>query len=148
MWAALIGVALAVGCSTAEGSSVAEPAAQSSVVSVQIFSGRPDPAWTLPEDSKAELEEQLGALWESTSSASPPDGGLGFRGIAVSNVATPFGQASAVILGVDAVYLTLINGDTKVLDDPESSSIRVLLPDIEVNVDPGLVSEIEAALDN
>ncbi|MBK9083584.1 MAG: hypothetical protein IPL88_16635 [Rhizobiales bacterium] len=53
------------------------------VVTMNIYSGRPDPTWTLEGGRLAELLRRLDALPEAAA-APPPAGALGYRGLTVS----------------------------------------------------------------
>jgi hypothetical protein len=50
-------------------------------VELDLYSGRPNPSWTLTADQTTTLDTMLAAL--SPSSAQPPEGGLGYRGFLV-----------------------------------------------------------------
>ncbi|MFL9897890.1 hypothetical protein PQR71_06910 [Paraburkholderia fungorum] len=59
----------------------------SAVVTMHVFSGRPDPAWELTEDQRTELADRL-ARFKKTTLLKPPGilGALGYRGFTISTV--------------------------------------------------------------
>jgi hypothetical protein len=63
-------------------------------VSLGLYSGRPDPSWTLTESQAIELDRLLGALPAATGI--PPEGGLGYHGFAIA-VTRP-GQADEYLI--------------------------------------------------
>lgn len=69
-----------VGCSGNGSSGSASPAG-SVRVALGLYSGRPDPEWTLTAEQIAALDEVLATLPESTGS--PPAGGLGYHGFTI-----------------------------------------------------------------
>ena len=71
---------LAVGCSGNDASGGASPAGPVRVA-LGLYSGRPDPEWTLTAEQVAALDEALRALPDSTGS--PPTGGLGYHGFMI-----------------------------------------------------------------
>lgn len=57
------------------------------IVTLDIFSGRPNPTWVLSENHGEELTERVSAITELTASnSSGPLGGLGYRGFYVTQV--------------------------------------------------------------
>jgi hypothetical protein len=65
-------------------------------VELGVFSGQPNPVWTLSEGERAELLEQFGALPRIDADVS--QAGLGYRGLAViaeSGETAPFERAIA-----------------------------------------------------
>lgn len=57
------------------------------IVTLHVFSGRPDPAWELTEDQAQELADRIGLI-SKTTLLKPPGivGGLGYRGFTISSV--------------------------------------------------------------
>lgn len=53
-------------------------------VELDIFSGRPNPSWTLAEDEAAELRRRLEGLPGTEREIDPP--GLGYRGFLISGL--------------------------------------------------------------
>ena len=54
------------------------------IVTLDVFSGRPNPTWLLPDDHHAKLTERLNAVQQPTAQkASGVLGGLGYRGFTV-----------------------------------------------------------------
>ncbi len=58
------------------------------VVTLGIYSGRPDPSWTLTSGEAATLETMLGTLVEVTDT--PPVGGLGYHGFTITTPTRTF----------------------------------------------------------
>jgi len=56
-------------------------------VTLHVFSGRPDPAWEIPDHQARELADRIGALSQTTL-LKPPGiaGGLGYRGFSIQSV--------------------------------------------------------------
>ena len=69
------------------------------VVTMNIYSGRPDPTWTLEGGDLAELMTRLDALPEAQG-APPASGALGYRGLTVS---FPDGQELQTAAGRAAI---------------------------------------------
>lgn len=61
--------------------------AQSVVVRLLIFSGRPDPEWPLEEEMKARLKAGIQAVLREERVEHAPSGGLGYRGFQIRNEA-------------------------------------------------------------
>jgi hypothetical protein len=83
-----------------------------------LYSGVPDPAWTLTADQSKELSAALAGL--SRVDEDPPSGGLGYHGFAIL---TPDGTMVAFAGKV-------VNADSDppyVLDDPDRTIERFLL---------------------
>lgn len=61
--------------------------AQEQVVSVRLFlfSGRPDPEWSLDEAAVKELRNRTEKILGREVVDAPPPGGLGYRGLLVQN---------------------------------------------------------------
>ncbi len=53
-------------------------------VTLGIYSGRPDPTWTLTGAEAAAVERAIEALPETAGT--PPEGGLGYRGFTVTSL--------------------------------------------------------------
>ena len=52
---------------------------------LMIFSGRPDPEFTLPSESATELATRITQVVDGTPAGDAPEGGLGYRGFRVLN---------------------------------------------------------------
>lgn len=107
------------------------------VVTLGIYSGRPDPAWTLTVEQAAALGAALAALPDTTGT--PPVGGLGYHGFAIT------GQ------DINAVaYLGMVAppGDAPrpMKTDPGRSIERCLLQLSRSHVTPGEYAIAEAAI--
>jgi hypothetical protein len=103
-------------------------------ISLNVYSGRPNPSWELSDEQAETLLEQVGGLTESTA-AKPPGvlSGLGYRGFLVERSATaPEGplslyvhegivdrgqlQANAID-GDQAIERTLLESGRRAIDD-------------------------------
>lgn len=85
--------ALASGCGNSVSPGLASPSPTQDVVpngpvviSLGIYSGRPDPVWTLTGEEAAGLDAALAALPDSAGT--PPVGGLGYHGFTISRPAS------------------------------------------------------------
>lgn len=92
-----------------------EPAAE---VTLGIYSGRPDPGWTLTPDQADELAGALARLRRVDEPA--PAGGLGYHGF---TVVTP----ERTLVAYDGKVTSTLPGSSYVLDDPERTIERFLL---------------------
>lgn len=132
-------------CAAASGapSGGSESPMQTAQVELEVFSGRPNPSWSL---SAAEVEALAGMLQAlSPAAAVPPADGLGYRGIVVT-----FGDGGPLGLRGLRAYrgLTLVDaaGATSYREDPERRVERWLLASGKPYLEPGLYAEIEAEL--
>ena len=53
-------------------------------VRLQIYSGRPDPEWTLEPDAADEVARQVRQAMSAAPGQAPPEGGLGYRGFRIT----------------------------------------------------------------
>ena len=59
-------------------------------VTLNIFSGRPDPSWTLPEEAVSELQDRISRIaTHSNLKAIEPTGALGYRGFSIRREEAP-----------------------------------------------------------
>lgn len=91
-------------------------------VEVDIFSGRPNPVWSLPEPEAAAFLEKLSAL--PKASARTLSGNLGYRGLVVRVTKGPGAQVLAIQEG--AVHVEQ-GGRTAFLEDEGRALERWLL---------------------
>lgn len=100
-------------------------------VTIDMFSGRPNPTWRLPPSRSAELVERCRAM--PTRSSTPTDGiaRLGFRGIDI----VP--ESPAEMAG-----RRLVDASTPAVGDDEVDTVRWLLETAEVAVDDDLASAL------
>src|SRR5215472_2176226 len=81
----IIAVAVAWGQknSATAGSGPLEKVSPNMLVTLEVFSGRPNPSWTLSADEEKEFLRRLQGL--APSARSPSQGGLGYRGFRIIN---------------------------------------------------------------
>ena len=119
------------------------PDPQSAVVVLDVFSGRPNPTWSLDAEPTAALRSLLAAL-PSTPAAAPLDG-LGYRGFLVELK----DQTGATVERLSA-YRGLVQrqpGDpSAVLLDPGRTVERFLLDSGRSQLDPALFNDVELQL--
>lgn len=108
---------LVVGCS-GNGVGGSTSPVESVRVALGLYSGRPDPEWTLTAEQVAALDEALTALPDSTGS--PPAGGLGYHGFTIMRP----GSTLVAYLGAVAPPG---NGPRTMKADPTRSIERYLL---------------------
>ena len=96
------------------------------VVTLGIYSGRPDPQWTLTVDEAASLDALLGTLPDST--ATPPVGGLGYHGFSIYRSGRTFIAYGGAVAPLD--------GSRAVLADPTRSVEHCLLELSRTHVTP------------
>lgn len=86
--------ALACGCGVGAGEGAHSTPVQ---VVADMFSGRPDPSWTLTHDETTRLIGCLSGGEIAGPPATPPRGGLGFRRFRVSGLAAPLSYSTASV---------------------------------------------------
>jgi hypothetical protein len=69
-------------------------------VELLIFSGRPDPTWTVEGLAVEETTRRVRAALAGTSIHAPPEGGLGYRGFRLTGLQGEFPQELEVFRGV------------------------------------------------
>lgn len=106
-------------------------------VELDVFSGRPNPAWTLPRAQGAELDALIGQLPAMAAPDAPFDG-LGYRGVVVRDPARP--GWSLVAMG-DVVRVASGDG-SKAYSDIGASVERWLLDRAGEAVDPALLARL------
>lgn len=109
----LLLVLLLAACSPASVSEVSDPAPATGTVELDIFSGRPNPAWELGPGEREELDALVARL--SPSSDRAPELGLGYRGFTFD------------LSGPVRAFGGYVSEPGAILADPERSVERYLL---------------------
>lgn len=104
-----------------------------------LYSGIPDPAWTLTTEQANELAAALAALTRVNEPA--PTGGLGCHGF---TIATPDGT----LLAYAGKLLSADSDPPYVLDDPDRTIERFLLATAQAHVTAEELRVVTAALDH
>jgi photosystem II stability/assembly factor-like uncharacterized protein len=107
------------------------------VVTLGIYSGRPDPAWTLTVEEAAGMDAALAALPDGTGT--PPVGGLGYHGFWITRP----GSALVAYLGAVAAPG---DGPRAMQADPTRSIERCLLETSRSHVTPDEYAIAELAI--
>jgi hypothetical protein len=118
------------------------PTGESTSVALGIYSGRPDPTWTLTEAQAAELSRRLGHL--APAVGTPPEGGLGYRGFTIATRGSGEGDRSLVVYR-GAVAAPGV-GSRSYLVDPMRSLERYLLDTGRSHLTAEHVRAVEADL--
>jgi hypothetical protein len=105
-------------------------------VTLGIYSGRPDPTWTLTGAEAAAVERAIEALPETAGT--PPEGGLGYHGFTI----TSLGRTLTAYLGV----VSTGGGPGVVRTDPGRTVERLLLELGRARLAPAEVAEVERSL--
>lgn len=109
----------------------------SMLVELDVFSGRPNPEWTLTAAEAAKLEVITTSL--PVAAAPPPSfEGLGYRGIVVRN---PADSGWSLVAFRDTVRIRT-QGKSEVRADPEAKVERWLLGTAGHAVDPALLTRL------
>jgi hypothetical protein len=112
--------------------------AQAVQVTLGIYSGRADPAWTLTSAEAAAVERAIGALPEA--SGSPPEGGLGYHGFTL----TRGGSTITAYLGT--IWAGGGTGAQVLRRDPGRSVEQLLLELGRANLTAAEIAEVERSL--
>jgi len=110
-------------------------------VELEVFSGRPNPAWELSEQEASELARLHALLGHSPSDRPLPEG-LGYRGFRVA----PFQAHEQLIVWRDIVQVAQ-SGRASQWSDPDRSLERWLLDTARAHVEPGLLGTIRSLVD-
>jgi hypothetical protein len=106
-------------------------------VTLGIFSGRPDPEWTLTREQAANLATALAALPVGTGA--PAVGGLGYRGFTIR-------QAGGTLVAYRGIVAPPGDGPRAVKVDATRSVERYLLETSRPNLSPAVYADVERAL--
>jgi hypothetical protein len=106
-------------------------------VTLGIYSGRPDPTWTLTDEEAADLETALAALPGAVGEV--PVGGLGYHGFTVDR---PGGS----LVAFDGAVVPPGQGRRAYLADPARTIERLLLETAGTHVTGNELAEVERAL--
>ena len=110
-------------------------------VSLGIYSGRPDPSWSLTEDESAELGRLVGAL--PSTVGDPPHGGLGYHGFVLT---TSGGPADGTLVAYRGAIADLGSGPRTYLVDVDRTVERYLLKSGRSHLTTGEVDAVETDL--
>ena len=106
-------------------------------VTLGIYSGRPDPTWTLASDEAVAITKAIAALPDLVGTA--PEGGLGYHGFVIEQD----GRRVTVYLGVVA---TDGGGPGSLLADPDRTVERLLLELGRSHLAAAEIAEVERSL--
>ncbi|MFJ9696509.1 hypothetical protein [Kitasatospora sp. NPDC101183] len=121
------------------GASTDEEGRSRMFVEVDLYSGRPNPRFSLEAGAAAELARRLGALAADGGGGRPYDG-LGYRGLRV------LGGAEEVLLSGGVVTVRGPGGSARRLRDPGRELERWLLDRGAGELDPEVVAEARREL--
>lgn len=127
---------------TAQSASPTPAPPSSMTVSLGIYSGRPDPSWTLTEEQIAELGRLVEAL--STAVGDPPAGGLGYHGFYVL-ISEP-GQADRTLVAYRGAVTDSSAGPRTFWQDAERAVEAYLLDTGRPHLTPNEIAAVEADL--
>jgi len=106
-------------------------------VTLGIYSGRADPAWTLTEAEAASLDAALAILTATTGT--PPVGGLGYHGFTVE-------RPDGVLVAFRGAVASPGEGTRTYLADPARTIERLLAGTAPAHVTAVELAEVEKAL--
>lgn len=106
-------------------------------VTLGIYSGRADPAWTLTDAEAVALEATLAAL--PTVAGVPPEGGLGYHGFTVE-------RPGGTLVAYRGVLAPPGQGRRALLSDPTRTVERLLLESARPHITGNELTEVERAL--
>ncbi|MFD9944441.1 hypothetical protein ACFWYW_20960 [Nonomuraea sp. NPDC059023] len=136
---AVLGVSLsmfACGNSGAQGGSP-------SVATVDIYSGRPNPSWTLDKSARSAVVAAVDGLRVDEGLKPPDEGRLGFRWIEVTGLDTSHGRVARAKVAPRVVALEMsADRRTVLLADPESRTLQELLRHAAGHVDADVLNLI------
>jgi hypothetical protein len=108
-------------------------------VTLHVFSGRPDPGWSLSQVEAVEFSRRIEQLAEAPVDAIPPEPGLGYRGVEVSI----WDESCRTALTVRQGYVVV---GAAAFKDARQDLERWLLTTASGNVEPTLLRSILAQL--
>lgn len=135
-------------CVSAAPTPTAQPASQtpaqpsSMAVSLGIYSGRPDPSWTLTDEQIAEFGRLVEPL--PTAVGDPPAGGLGYHGFYVL-VSEP-GQADRTLVAYRGFIADSGSGPRTFWQDAERTVEAYLLETGRPHLTANVIAAVEADL--
>lgn len=103
-----------------------------------IYSGVPDPAWTLTAEESNELAAALATLPEVSGTAAP--GGLGYHGFTIES-------PDGTLVAFDGKVAEVGLDPPSYLNDPDRTIERLLLDTARPHVTPEVLTEVERSLD-
>ena len=106
-------------------------------VTLGLYSGRDDSAWTLTEAEAATLEEALAAL--PGTIGQPPVGGLGYHGFTIE-------RPDGTVVAFQGAVAPPGDADRAYLADPARTIERLLLETARPHVSGNELAEVERAL--
>jgi hypothetical protein len=112
-------------------------------ITVDVFSGRPNPQWTLGEQESEELRRRLRQLPAAPGGSSPGAPPLGYRGIRVE---TPDASKETGWNGPYTVHGGVVDCPSGRFSDPERTLERWLLDTASPSLEAPLRSYIMAEL--
>jgi hypothetical protein len=114
----MVGLLTACAASTADAPEPERTEARAATITLGIYSGRPDPEWTLTTAEMATLDAALTAL--PTTTGSMPDRGLGYHGFSIA-----VGETTQIAF--KGTITTVGLSTDNVRTDPSRSIERLLL---------------------
>ena len=112
-------------------------AAEQVRVTLGIYSGRPDPEWTLTPEQVAVLDAEMAML--PGASGTPPSGGLGYHGFTVT-------RPGSTVIVYRGTVAAPGDGDRPYRVDKGHVIERLLLETGRSHLAPAEVAEVEQAL--
>jgi len=106
-------------------------------VTLGLYSGRADPAWTLTDAEAADLEAALAALPGAVGE--PPVGGLGYHGFTID-------RPAGVVVAYRGAVAPPGGGTRAHLADPARTIERLLIETARTHVTGNELAEVERAL--
>jgi hypothetical protein len=124
---------------------LAEPASAHTQVTLRIFSGRPDPTWTLTPAQDAELRQRLGAL-RPTAQAFDEMGRLGYAGFSLL-LPPAQGQPEQYVQVWDGVVQLRTQSQATLLADEDRALERWLLDSAVGRVEDEIIAAVRLELE-
>ena len=107
------------------------------VVTLGVYSGRPDPSWTLTLAEAATLDTMLAAMVEVTET--PPVGGLGYHGFTITTT-------TSTVVAYRGAVAAPGEGPRGMKSDPTRSIERFLLETSQRHVTPDEFATAQLAI--
>lgn len=109
----------------------------SAVITLGIYSGRPDPSWTLTSVEALTLSNMFASLANVTGT--PPVGGLGYHGFTIT-------MPTSTVVAYRGAIAPPGEGPRPVMSDPTRSVERFLLETSRVHVTPDEYATAQAGI--